>query len=118
MAKVLIVDDSRFMRNIIREVLEEGGHEIISEADNGYDGIEAYIALDPDLVTMDITMGGKDGIRAVEEIKEHDPEAKIIVVSALNEKTIRINEPGINASAYIMKPFDKEVLLDKVNSLL
>lgn len=118
MANILIVDDSKFMRKIIREAVESAGHEVISEADNGYDGIEAYKTLTPDVVTMDITMGGKDGIKAVNEIKKYDPQARIIVVSALNENTIKMNDPQMNASAYIVKPFDKQTLIDKVESLL
>ncbi|PKL40089.1 MAG: two-component system response regulator [Spirochaetae bacterium HGW-Spirochaetae-1] len=118
MAKALIVDDSKFMRRIIRSTLEEGGHQIIEEADNGADGIKCYKRLKPDFVTMDITMGGKDGIRAVMEITSLDPTAKIVVVSALNENTIRQNEPHIKASAFITKPFDKDSLLDAVNNAL
>ena len=63
-------------------------------------------------------MGGKDGIRAVKEIKEADPSARIVVVSALNENTIRKNEPEINASAYITKPFEKEELLAIIDKIL
>jgi two-component system chemotaxis response regulator CheY len=117
MAKALIVDDSKFMRNIIRDVLEEGGHEIIAEADNGADGIESYRAYNPDFVTMDITMGGKDGINAVYEIKKLNPDAKIVVVSALNENTIRRHAEDLDASAFVTKPFNKKELLEIVNSL-
>jgi len=118
MAKGLIVDDSKFMRRIIRGALEEGGHEIIDEADNGADGITRYQELKPDFVTMDITMGGKDGIRAVQEIKTFDPGAKILVVSALNENTIRQNEKDINPDGFITKPFDKKMLLEAITNIL
>ena len=118
MAKGLIVDDSKFKRRIIRDTLEEGGHEILGEADNGADGIEVYKKIKPDFVTMDITMGGKDGIRAVKEILEFDPAAKIVVVSALNELTIRINEKEVNPSAFITKPFEKEQLLETIKNIL
>jgi two-component system chemotaxis response regulator CheY len=118
MPRVLIIDDSRFMRKIIRETLESGGFTIIDEADNGSDGVAKYMELKPDFVTMDITMGGLDGIEAVKAINEFDPKAKIIVISALNEKTIKMNENSIRASAYIMKPFEKNYLLDTVKELL
>jgi two-component system, chemotaxis family, chemotaxis protein CheY len=118
MAKALIVDDSKFMRKVIREVLESGGHEIVGEADNGADGIEAYKAINPDFVTMDITMGGKDGLIAVNEIMEFDNDAKVIIVSALNENTIRMNDQNIKVSAFLTKPFDKETLLDIVRRIL
>ena len=118
MAKGLIVDDSKFMRTIIRKTLESGGHEIVAEADNGADGINSFKELRPDFVTMDITMGGKDGIKAVMEIIDHDPEAKVVVVSALNENTIKMNEASINATAYITKPFSEEQLLEVIEKVL
>lgn len=118
MIKALIVDDSKFMRKIIRDTLESGGYEIIAEAENGSDGIESYKINKPDFVTMDITMGGKDGLKAVQEIMEFDPKAKVIVVSALNENTLKMNEPGINPVAFITKPFDKDVLLNTVKNIL
>ncbi len=118
MAKILIVDDSKFMRRILRQTLEEGGHEVIAEADNGQDGIEAFKSYSPDVITMDITMGGKDGIMAVLEIKGINPNAKIIVVSALNENTIKLNQDDLKADAFITKPFEKQDLLDKINKIL
>jgi two-component system chemotaxis response regulator CheY len=118
MAKCLIVDDSRFMRKIIADSLSTGGHTIAGEADNGQDGIDLYEKLKPELITMDITMGGKDGINAVKEIKRKHPESKILVVSALNENTIKLNDDKINADAYITKPFTKEELLELVNKIL
>ncbi len=118
MAAALIVDDSKFMRKIIRDSLESGGHKILDEADNGADGIEKYKTLRPDFVTMDITMGGLDGMKAVQAISEYDPKARIIVISALNERTIKMNDQAIHASAYVQKPFDKEELLKTIKGLL
>ena len=118
MARALVVDDSKFMRKIIRDSLESGGHKILAEADNGADGVEKYKTLKPDFVTMDITMGGLDGMKAVQTISECDPKARIIVISALNERTIKMNDQTIHASAYVQKPFDKEELLKIVKGIL
>jgi two-component system chemotaxis response regulator CheY len=118
MAAALIVDDSKFMRKIIRDSLESGGHKILAEADNGADGVEKYKTLKPDFVTMDITMGGLDGMKAVQAISECDPKARIIVISALNERTIKMNDQTIHASAYVQKPFDKEELLKIIKGIL
>jgi len=118
MAAGLIVDDSKFMRKIISDILITGGHSIAGEADNGQDGIDLYSELKPDFVTMDITMGGKDGINAVKEIKNKYPDSRIIVVSALNEQTIKLNDEQINADAYITKPFDSETLLKLIDKIL
>jgi two-component system, chemotaxis family, chemotaxis protein CheY len=118
MANGLIVDDSKFMRKVLRESIESGGHTVIAEADNGADGVDKYKKMKPDFVTMDITMGGLDGMMAVRAISECDPKAKIIVVSALNEKTIKMNDKSIKVSAYIQKPFEREQLLSTIAGLL
>ena len=118
MAAALIVDDSKFMRKILRESLESGGHKVLDEADNGADGVDKYKILKPDFVTMDITMGGLDGMKAVQAICDFDPKARVIVVSALNEKTIKMNDHAIHASAYVQKPFDKSELLATIKSVL
>lgn len=118
MAKAMIVDDSKFMRRIIRETLEEGGHEIVAEVDNGVDAITMYNDMKPDFVTMDITMWGKDGLMAIDEISEKFPDARIVVISALSEKTLRLNEKNINARAFLTKPFEKQELLDVVDKIL
>jgi len=118
MARALIVDDSKFMRKIISDTLIGGGHEVVGEADNGYEALELYKKTHPDFVTMDITMHGKDGLMAVSEIKNIDSKAKIVVVSALSEKTLRLNDSTIQADAYVLKPFEKEDLLKKIESIL
>lgn len=118
MARGIVIDDSKFMRSIIKSTLVEGGHEIIGEADNGGDGLEMYKLLKPDFATMDITMMGKDGLETVAEITKIDPNAKIIVVSAMSENALRLNQKNINARAFITKPFDKKQLLDTINKVL
>lgn len=118
MANGLIVDDSKFMRKVLRESLESGGHMVLEEADNGADGIEKYKSLKPDFVTMDITMGGLDGMMAVRAISDYDPNAKIIIISALNEKTIKMNDGAVKASAYLQKPFDRDYLLSVIADIL
>jgi two-component system chemotaxis response regulator CheY len=118
MARALIVDDSKFMRKIIRDTLEEGGHVILAEADNGIDGIEEYRKLRPDFVTMDVTMTGKDGIQAVSDIQAIDPKARIIIISAMSENTLKLNDGNLHANAFITKPFDKKKLLETINTIL
>ncbi len=118
MARALIVDDSKFMRKIIADILISGGHTVEGEADNGQDGIQLYEQVKPDFITMDITMGGKDGINAIRDIKSKFPESKIIVVSALNQNTIKMNDEAINADEYITKPFTKEELLALITKML
>jgi len=118
MARGIIVDDSKFMRRIIADIITSAGHSVDGEADNGQDGINLYEKIKPDFITMDITMGGKDGINAVKEIKTKYPESKIIVISALNENTIKLNDQKILADMFLTKPFTKEELLEAINKLL
>lgn len=118
MARGIIVDDSKFMRKIIREALEYGGHEVVAEVDNGFDAVREYNEKHPDFVTMDVTIWGKNGLRVVAEITEIDPDARIIVVSALNEKTLKLDEKIINARAFITKPFDRDELLNVIDKVL
>jgi two-component system, chemotaxis family, chemotaxis protein CheY len=118
MANILIVDDSKFMRAIIRDALTEGGHHIIGEAENGFDALDRYRELKPDLVTMDVTMWGKDGLSAVDEIMNINPDARIVMISALNERTMKTVKMEIKAKAFITKPFNKDELIKVVNSIL
>jgi two-component system, chemotaxis family, chemotaxis protein CheY len=118
MAKGIIVDDSKFMRRIIRETLIEGGHEVIGEADNGIDGIEMFKALKPDFATMDITMAGLDGVATISEIKKIHPDAHILVISALNEQTLKLSYKTIDVNVFITKPFEKSQLLGALSKLL
>jgi len=114
----MIVDDSSFMRRIIKQTLQEGGHEVVAEIDNGLEALEKYREIQPDVVTMDITMWGKDGLEAISEITNSYPDAKIIVISALNERTLKINEKDIKAKVFLRKPFEKKELLEAINKVL
>ena len=118
MATCIIVDDSKFMRKIIHDALVKGGHKVLAEASDGIDGINKTKKLDPDFITMDITMDGKGGITAINEINSSNPGTKIIVISALSQDTIQLSDSSINVSAYITKPFDSKKLLDTIRQAL
>jgi two-component system, chemotaxis family, chemotaxis protein CheY len=120
MASILIADDSKFMRNIIKDSLKGSGHKVIGEVDNGTDAIEEYKKLRPDVITVDITMHGKDGFSVVSEIYEFDSNARIVIVSALSKKTLSNANRGIENKVreFISKPFDKATLqraIEKAN---
>lgn len=118
MAKVLIVDDAAFMRMMIKDILEKNGFEIVGEANNGLKAVELYKAENPDVVTMDITMPDMDGIEAVKAIKAFDPEAKIIMCSAMGQQTMVMDAIRSGAKDFIVKPFQADRVLEAIRKVL
>lgn len=112
MAKVLIVDDSKTSRKILRSVLEENGHEVIGEAVNGEDGIEKFKSLNPELTTLDITMPVMDGLEALRQIMDYDKSAKVIMVTAAGQKTKMVDAIKYGASEFLAKPFEATQIID------
>jgi two-component system chemotaxis response regulator CheY len=110
--KILIVDDSLFMRMILKNVIQELGYETAAEATNGVEALTLYKELKPDLTTLDITMPEMDGITALEELRAIDPDAKIIMVSAMGQQALLIQAISMGACDYIVKPFNKERVMD------
>ncbi|WP_067728926.1 response regulator [Oceanobacillus damuensis] len=118
MANILIVDDAKFMRNNLREILENNQHVVVAEAENGRDAVELYKEHEPDLVTMDITMPVMSGIEAIKEIKRIDGEAKIIVCSAMGQQKVVVEAIEAGALDFIVKPFDEYRVLETVKNAL
>ena len=108
MKKVLIVDDSRTSRKMLRELLEELGYEIVGEAVNGEEGYLKYKELRPDLVTLDITMPKMDGIQTLQLIKKENADAVVIMITAAGQKEKMIQAIKHGAAEFITKPYDKE----------
>lgn len=118
MAKILIVDDSTFMRAAIAELFKKLGHTVVAEASNGVEALEAYCRHQPDLVTMDVTMQIMNGIEAVKRIIAVNPDAKIIMISAITQKNQVIQAVMNGAKHYIVKPVTMEKLVDITNQVL
>ncbi len=112
--KIFIVDDSGYMRQVIRKHLENKGFEIVGEASDGLEAVEKYNEFKPDLVTMDISMKKMSGIEATQKIKALDPKAKIIVVSALGEAKFIKEAITAGATDFIIKPFDENRLISSI----
>ena len=111
MARVLIADDASFMRQMIREIIEPEGHEVVGEATNGLEAMELYKELQPDLVTMDIVMPKRSGIDAVEAILADDPAACIVMCSALGQETLVREALQAGACDFIVKPFNPDSVI-------
>ncbi|QDR82906.1 response regulator [Sporomusa termitida] len=118
MARVLVVDDALMMRKTIGTFLIRAGHVVVEEAATGEQAVAAYKKHLPDLVTMDITMPGVDGIGALEQITAFDPGARVVMVSALGQKHKVFDALQHGAKGYILKPFTEEKLLSIINELL
>lgn len=110
MPKILLVDDAAFMRMRCAKLLTENGYEV-EEASNGQEGVDKYMAIKPDLVLMDITMPVMDGITAVQEIKNRDSEAKVVMCSALGQQTMVMAAIKAGAKDFIVKPYQPEKIL-------
>jgi two-component system, chemotaxis family, chemotaxis protein CheY len=110
MARVLIVDDAKFMRTLVKDALVAAGHEIAGEAENGNQAIEMYKNLKPDLVTMDITMREKDGLEAASEILKFDGRARVIMVTALGQEDLLARAIKMGVKDFVVKPFPPERL--------
>ncbi|WP_404452726.1 response regulator [Virgibacillus necropolis] len=118
MTKVLVVDDAKFMRVTLSTMLKNEHYEIVGEAENGEEAINLYKELKPEIVTMDITMPVMNGIEAIKAIKEFDPQALIVVCSAMGQQKVVVEAIEIGASDFIIKPFDESRVIDTIGRVL
>jgi two-component system chemotaxis response regulator CheY len=116
--KVLIVDDAAFMRLVLKSMLEKNGFTVVGEAENGRAAIKQYEELKPDIVTMDITMPEKDGVQALKEIKAFDPNARVIMVSAMGQEGFIKESILLGAKYFIVKPFREEHVIMIMNKII
>ena len=114
MANILIVDDSRISRRVLRGFLEDLGLHVTGEAGNGNEALALYDRLRPDLVTMDITMPGMDGIECLRRLREKDPEAKVLMITAAGQKDKMLEAVRLGCVDYVLKPFDEELLREVI----
>jgi two-component system chemotaxis response regulator CheY len=110
--KILLVDDALMMRILLRGILEAGGHDVIAEAVDGETAVELYRTHRPDAVTMDILMSGRGGMYALRAIRDLDPEARVIMVSAMGQEGLIAEAMEAGAQAYILKPFNPDQVLN------
>jgi two-component system chemotaxis response regulator CheY len=118
MAKVLIVDDSLFMRRILRGIVEGAGHVVIGEAGDGNEAMERYVELQPHLVIMDITMPNVDGLEGLRRIRIIDHDAKVIMCSAMGQQSFIKEALDMGALDFIVKPFRKDKVIQTINRAL
>ncbi len=118
MARVMIADDSEAIRLVLKDILEIGSHQLVSEAKDGIDAVEKFNLTKPDLVLLDFAMPRKDGREALKEIISKDPKAKVIMITA-SDNLNTINEcMSIGSRAFILKPFDFNEVLKVISDVL
>ena len=116
--RVLVCDDAIFMRTMISDILSGAGYEVVGEAETGLQAIQRYRELKPDLVTMDIVMPDMGGIEAVREITKEDPNAKILMCSAMGQQALVVEAIQAGAKDFVVKPFQPSRVLEAVQRVL
>lgn len=116
MPRLMIVDDASFMRVSIKKMVEEYDYEVVAEAADGLQAIEMYKKYKPDITTMDITMPNMTGIEALKNIKQLNPNAKIIMVSAMGQENLIREAVVSGASSFLVKPFRRDKLIEVLDS--
>ena len=116
---IMVVDDARFMRQVLIDIIKTNGlsREIV-EADNGIDAVKKFQKFKPDLVTMDVTMPGADGVQALRAILKINPRAKVVMITSVEEKHTVQDAMKIGARDYIVKPFDRSNVPMVINKVL
>lgn len=117
-AKVLIVDDALFMRKMLTDILNKNGYDVVGEASDGAEAYQKYKELQPDVVTMDITMPGTTGIEGTQKIVSEFPNAKIVMCSAMGQETMVIDAIKAGAKNFIVKPFQPDKVLEVLQQVL
>jgi len=118
--RVLLVDDSIFVKKQLNQILSSEGYDIVDTAADGNEAVDKYKSLHPgvDLVTMDITMPGMDGVTALEKIVEFDSDARIVMISALGRQDLVKKAFMLGAKNYIIKPLERKKVLERLRSVL
>jgi len=116
--KVLIVDDAPVVRHLLKNLLEKHGYTVVGEGENGNDALDKYKSLSPDIVTMDITMPDADGIVGVKNILSFDPKAKIVMITAIDQRKFLLEAIKAGATDYIVKPFEDDRVISAIQKAL
>lgn len=118
MARIFIVDDAKFMRMTLSNILTKANHEVVGEAENGKEAVGMFRELKPDLVLMDITMPEMSGLEAVKMIRSEFSDAKVIMCSAMGQQKMVVEAIETGAKDFIVKPFDESRVLEAINRVL
>lgn len=118
MANILLVDDAAFMRLMLKNMLEGNGHTIVGEAADGEQGFSKYKEVNPDITFLDITMPVKNGLECLKDIKGYNPDAKVIMCSAMGQQAMVIEAIQNGAKNFVVKPFNEDRILAALNKIM
>ncbi len=110
--RILITDDALFMRVTLKNILMQNGYEVVGEAANGAESVAMYAQLRPDVVTMDITMPEMDGLTALKAIRAADPDARVVMCTAMGQKSMVVEAIQAGAKDFIVKPFQPDRVVE------
>lgn len=116
--RILIVDDSFYMRTMLKNMLTDAGYEVVGEAANGQQALELAASTQPDLITLDVILPDNTGLDVLKGIRQNDPDVKVVMCSAVGQEVIVNEALESGASAYIVKPFSEEKVLEIVGGAL
>jgi len=117
-AKILIADDSAYMRSILKDLLLRNGYDVVGEAENGKEVLGLYGKLKPDVVAMDIIMPEMSGIQALKEIKENYPEARVVMSAAMGQQHLVVEAIRAGAADFFIKPVQAERVVEAIDKAL
>lgn len=115
--RILIVDDASFMRITLERILTGAGYEVVGQASNGIEAVDSYKKYNPDLVTMDMTMPEMDGVQVIKKIRGINPQARIVMVSAMGQEFVIKEAIAAGALDFIVKPFKPDKVLEAVGKI-
>lgn len=116
--RVLIVDDSPMIHNMLRRTLEKNGYEVCGDAKNGKEGVELFNSLKPDVVFMDITMPIMDGLEAAKIIKQTSPDTRVIMLSAMGDDEIIAQAKSFGVNFFLKKPFNDYKIISTISMVI
>jgi two-component system, chemotaxis family, chemotaxis protein CheY len=116
--RILVVDDALFMRKLIRDALDPYGFTIVGEAENGQQGVAMFRDLKPDIVTLDIVMPEMDGLQALAALKQENRDARVIMITALEQRDLMLEAVRLGATDFIVKPFSEDRVLSAIEKAL
>jgi two-component system chemotaxis response regulator CheY len=116
--RILIVDDSFYMRTMLKNMLTDAGYDVVGEAANGQQALELATQTKPDLITLDVILPDNTGLDVLKGIRQEQPDVKVVMCSAVGQEVIVNEALESGATAYIVKPFSEEKVLEIVGSAL